>query len=218
MITCLKSFQTKIWTYQLTLFEKHPFSDDDKREHQIARIKLFRKTYIPVGNGLVAAHPKLAWTHDAPRQVLEQYKKVRDDAKLLMGGNLPVGHLLVIDRHKIAAAFIIATLDVLPLRLIGNQDAELEIETLANECLAFESAIRVLRIFANHDAASMAGSPEAKAPGLIFPPTEDGINYEHQAYRALRHARIQGGKNLDLPLLAHWMFYIEKYWRLASQQ
>lgn len=199
------------------MFENYLFTDDDTPEHQVARIALIKNTLIPVGNGLISLCPNMCWALNATPTVLDCYKKIRDDAKMLMDANQYRDHIMVIDRHKIAAAMIIAILEVEPLRLVNNLDAELVNERYANEILAFKTAVRILRIFSNHDAALRTGNAQAKSNLPVFPRPQGGVTYEHHAYRALRHARKQGKEHLNLPLLANWMFYIEKYWCIAEE-
>ncbi len=190
--------------------ENYPFALDDTPERRSARIELFKTTLLPIGNALIAAYPKtMRWAYYLD-DVIKQYQNIRDDAKRVMNGFGDHGHLVIIDRHKIAAAMLMATLDVAPLRIINNQNAETEGELLANEILAFKSAVRVLGEFSRHDAATSVDKPSITK--AVFPPVQEGISYQYHAYRALHHARCQGKERLNLPLLAHWMFYIEQYW------
>lgn len=65
------------------------------------------------------------------KAVLDKYKTLRNEAETLMNGYDEPGHLHVIDRHKIGAAFILAVLDVALLKLKPGCQAVLEGERLA---------------------------------------------------------------------------------------
>jgi hypothetical protein len=121
------------------------------------------------------------------------------------------GHLLMIDRHKIAAAFIMAILKVRPLKQKPGVQVTAEIDLLANEVLAFHAGVRILGVFANNDVRMVQVAK--KDWKIEYPTPKAKGEYKHHAYRALRHGMKE--QKLNLPILAHWMFYIERYWQLA---
>ncbi len=196
----------------MTLPENYSFDHDDTPERVDARVRLIEKIIHPVGCLLMDEFPALHWQAGSLTQLLREYKQLRNEAKKLMDGYQDMGHLLMIDRHKIAAAFIIAILKVRPLQVRADATpAKLEIGLLANEILAFQSGVRILGAFARHSAKA-----PAKLLDIHYPPPQADGAYKHHAYRALRHGFRE--KKLNLPLLAHWMFYIEKYWELVFSQ
>ncbi len=195
----------------MTLPENHSFDNDDTLARDEARVRLIEKIIYPVGCWLIDEFPALRWQADSLPMLLVEYKVFRNEARRLMDGYQNMGHLLMIDRHKIAAAFIMAILKVRPLQVVAGESSNLEISLLANEILAFQSGVRILGAFAKHNATS-----SSKFLDINYPkPQADGA-YKHHAYRALRHGFREN--KLNLPLLAHWMFYIEKYWELAQTQ
>lgn len=196
----------------MTLPENYSFDHDDTPERVDARVRLIEKIIHPVGCMLMNEFPALHWQAGSLTQLLQQYKQFRNEARKSMDGYTDMGHLLMIDRHKIAAAFIMAILKVRPLQMRTNaQPEKLEIGLLANEILAFQSGIRILGAFSRH-----SDKAPTKLLDIHYPqPQADGA-YKHHAYRALRHGFREN--KLNLPLLAHWMFYIEKYWELVLLQ
>ncbi len=160
--------------------------------------------------------PKLevVWATNSFDQVLFHYKDWRDDAKDLMhssDANLPFGR---IDRHKISAAFMMAIIHVKPLRLISKEASKIALIKYLNHALAFKTAVSILGIFAQHD--ERVGTIKSGHLKMAVFPEAKGADYLAHAYRALAHASGGDCKQLTLPVLAHWMFYIEKYWLLTN--
>lgn len=129
------------------------------------------------------------------------------------------GHHWVVDRHKQAALMLVAVLQAEPLDLTDagkklRDDKLFPILDMPNEILAFKAAIRVLGFFAGQADGAKPGTQIPAAP--TYPPTVDGDGYEFHAYRALRFARQKYRGDHALHALAHWMFYIENYWRTSG--
>ena len=170
----------------------------------------------PVGKDLITAFPRLEWCAADLKAVLDQYKKLRDQAESLMKSYGGPGHLLVIDRHKVGAAFILAILKVGPLKLKNGEKPTLEGENLANAVLAFRTAIRIVATFAKMEGRTRPDPILASRwrRSVVFPVPRDGKAYRHHAYRALHHSYRQN--KLNLPMLANWLFIIEQYNNLAN--
>lgn len=147
---------------------------------------------------------EVRWQPNCFEQILTFYSQYRNDAKSLMTGDDQYHSFSRIDRHKISAAFIMAILHVKPLRWIDKEAPRSILEKYLNQILAFKTAVSILAIFVRHDAT-------APMPKAIFPSAK-GADYLEHAYRALGHATGGDRLDLNLPLLAHWMFYIEQYW------
>lgn len=202
-------------TSHSTSFEGRSSVQDDRPERANARVLLLVKQMGPVGQQLLQEFPGFSWKSSDLQRVLERYKHFRDEAERLMTGAIPPDHLLVIDRHKIGAAFILAILDVEPLKGPYPSPSQLEGERLINAILAFRTAVRIVGAFARLEARETSDSKmelKWKVP-VKFPVTNDGIHYKHHAYRALFHGHRQ--RKLNLPILAHWLFVIEQYHDLA---
>jgi len=201
-------------TYPSTLSEGHSSTQDDRPDQANARIHLLVKEMGPIGQQLVRDFPRFSWRADNLRRVLERYRFFRDEAECLMsGGVAPPDHRLVIDRHKIGAAFILAVMDVEPIR---GPSPQLEGERLINAALAFRTAVRIVAAFARLEERKAAGHYVKWGRTICFPRTNDGLSYKHHAYRALFHGFTQ--RKLNLPILAHWLFVIEQYHNLACSQ
>lgn len=165
----------------------------------------------PIGNDLIENFPSLNWKASDLKAVLEKYKEHRNSAEKAMGRYDDPGHLHVIDRHKVGAAFMLAILEVAPLRLQPGCSERLEGERVANAKLAFQTAVRIIGAFArlearkndDNDALNRWNRP------VTYPRPRDGKDFRHHAYRALHHGHRQG--RLNLPLLAMWLFTIEQY-------
>ncbi len=199
-----------------TSCEGWPFPDDDRPQREAARVKLIVTQLGPIGKELIQNFPSLHWTADDLKKVLDRYKALRDEAEALMKGQDGHCHFFVIDRHKVGAAFILAILDVGPLKIRDGHQETLEGERLANAILAFRTAVRIVSSFARSQgrvAADAALSERWRRP-VVFPVPRDGKSYRHHSYRALHHAYRQ--KKLNLPLLANWLFTIEQYNNLAN--
>ncbi|MEN9868336.1 MAG: hypothetical protein RL748_3926, partial [Pseudomonadota bacterium] len=134
----------------MILPENHLFDSDDTPERKEARFRLIEKIVHPVGCWLIDEFPALRWKAGSLPLLLVEYVKFRNEARRLMDTYQNMGHLLMIDRHKIAAAFILAILKVRPLQLTSDEPVNLEIALLANEVLAFQSGVRILGAFAKH--------------------------------------------------------------------
>lgn len=203
-------------TLQSTSSEGWAFSEDDRPQRESARVKLLVTQMGPVGKELISAFPNLEWKAVDLLEVLNQYKILRNQAESLMKRYDDPGHLLVIDRHKVGAAFILAILDVGPLKLKDGCAAQLEGEHLANAILAFRTAVRIVATFARLQGRHTSDQvliERWKRP-VEFPTPKNGNSYRHHAYRALHHCHQQ--KKLNLPLLANWLFIIEQYNNLAN--
>jgi hypothetical protein len=196
-------------------------SDDDTLERVKARELLLKKTMGLHGKNLIDAarcgpNLEVVWTTNSFDQVLSHYKDWRDQAKDLMQGNdanLPFGR---IDRHKISAAFMMAIIHVKPLRLISKEASKIALIKYLNHALAFKTAVSILAIFSQHDKR-VGTSRTGQLKMAVFPEAK-GPDYLEHAYRALAHASGGDSKQLTLPVLAHWMFYIENYWLMAETQ
>lgn len=190
------------------------------QEQEAARVKLLERCTIPVGNALINDFNRLRWKRGGLEDVLDEYRRCRDEVKLLMGTHRvksvipphrdgPPAHEILIDRHKISASFLMAIVRVGPLHLHNDGKVSLEGELLANEILAFRTALRILGVFARMDVR--VGITKVNLmETVVYPVPSDGKStYLHHAYRAIRHANKKG--KLSLPVLANWMFYIQKY-------
>lgn len=188
-------------------------ADDDTPARKTAREKLLKVTMAHLGQQLIIEAKnrhgrEVKWAPNCFEQVLTFYTQYRNDAKSLMTGDDRQNSFARIDRHKISAAFIMAILHVKPLRFTGQDTPKSMLGRYLNQILAFKTAIAIMAIFARHDGN--------KLPKAIFPPAK-GANYLEHAYLALGHASGGDKLALNLPLLAHWMFYIEQFW-LAGKQ
>lgn len=195
----------------MTSHEFSSFEQDDTVSRIEARVRLIEKIVYPVAKWIIDACPTLQWDASSSLALLNEYKKLRNEAQKLMRGYRDPGHLLMIDRHKIAAAFIMAIVKARPLKPRAGSKPKMEIALLANEILAFQAGVRILGAFAYNDA-SMQQVAKKDWP-IEYPTPKAKGEYKHHAYRALRHGMQE--QKLNLPILAHWMFYIEKYWQLA---
>lgn len=149
------------------------------------------------------AQREVVWTPQSCEQILHYYQQYRNDAKVLMKDDDPQRTFSRIDRHKIGAAFLMAILQVKPLRFTSPDAPRLAVEKYLNPILAFKTAVSILGIFLQHNQVPL--------PQATFPAAR-GAHYLEHAYRALAHASGGDRQELNLPLLAHWMFYIEQYW------
>lgn len=191
--------------------EGWPIAEDDRPQREAARVRLLVTQLGPIGRALIDAFPNLHWRAADLKAVLDRYQTLRDEAETLMNGYDEPGHLHVIDRHKIGAAFILAVLDVAPLKLKPDCQATLEGERLANAALAFRTAVRIVGAFARLEGRKKP-DPLLLARwqrAIVYPAPRDGNAFLHHAYRALHHGYRQ--KKLNLPLLAIWLFIIEQY-------
>lgn len=147
--------------------------------------------------------------------VLEKYKEFRDQAEKLMKAEKNRHEFGRIDRHKLSAAFMMAILAVKPLRITNGASAQNSVEKNINQILAFKTAVSILAIFikAENRIAGNSGFTLSKA---VFPKA-NGVSYVEHAYSALFHASMGPSPILTLPVAAHWMFYIEKFWTCATQ-
>lgn len=192
------------------------FPDDDRPEREAARVRLLVTQLGPVGKELIAAFPSLHWKAVDLKTVLDKYKVLRNEVEKSMRGYDEPSHLHVIDRHKIGAAFILAILEVGPLKLKDGYTAQFEGERLANAVLAFRTAGRILGAFARLEGRKKpdpALLTRWQRP-LSYPAPRDNKPFRHHAYRALHHGHREG--RLNLPMLAIWLFIIEHYNNCAN--
>lgn len=170
----------------------------------------------PIGKDLIANFPSLGWKASDLKEVLEKYREHRNSAEAAMGRYDDPGHLHVIDRHKVGAAFMLAILEVAPLRLKPGHSERLEGERLANARLAFQTAVRIIGAFARLEARKSNDDTSLTRwnCSVVYPRPRDGKDFRHHAYRALHHSHRQG--RLNLPLLATWLFTIEQYNNCAN--
>lgn len=177
------------------------------------------REFGPVATELVGKFPRLCLVEERLEQVLDLYRQHRDKAAALMRNYHEPGHLLVLDRHKIGAAFMLAILEAEPLQLCDDQKPQCEGEHLANAVTAFRTAVRIIVGFARHQARKEGNQQMLarwNAP-LTYPQPRMGVlgDFRHHAYRAIHHAHSQGA--LNLPVVAHWLFVIEQYNNLAQR-
>lgn len=122
----------------------------------------------------------------------------------------------LLDRHKCAAAFMIAF-----LKKMDMEDSKQSIAKLQKEKLAILAGLTVLGTF----IAGEAKACKKKQPflrflkrynGFVFPKTICDINlYIDNWAIELYYARIE--KKLFVPSLAHELFYLERYNRLLAE-
>lgn len=193
-------------------------SQDDEPEKVIARAKLICTQLMPVAGALVATSQTLEPPKsDSLKCVLWKYKHWRDTAERGMTGagvGGKTGHQVQIDRHKVAAAFLLAIIDAHPITAKPGMPRTTKLDVVANFTLAFRTAINVLRVFGSHkakiDADPVMQSVWGVKMGFIYPPTRDGRDYREHATLALYHAH-QNNRALNLPVISNWLFTLEQY-------
>ncbi|WP_338844998.1 hypothetical protein V8J88_15030 [Massilia sp. W12] len=195
--------------------------EDDSAQRSAARIALLKNAFEPSAKTLMNDLQRESgetWSLEktAVHGILDSYVEYRDQAKRLMhpkdeANSKPLMYYRI-DRHKIAAAFLLAILRHRPLRPPTGHNFRFMLQQYANEILAFKTAIRVLAIYAQHDARKQQ---QIQLAVPIYP-NSNGVAYVEHAYRALRHANHHMPEKLTLPIVAHWMFYIEKFWHVGK--
>ena len=136
---------------------------------------------------------------------------------------------MLIDRHKVAAAMVLAILEFNPLVAhLTNRDGKfLILSRLANEVLAFNVGMAMVIEFAIADAEKEKDFTRAKAleRPVVFPPSSvEGSSYRAQTYRAfyqlrrLERIRIKGDNPLrgvsateNFLILSNLFFSLEQY-------
>jgi len=140
-------------------------------------------------------------------EICLEYVKLTNRVKKKYMKN-PDGRL---DRHKCAAAFMIA--------ILRKLEADVPKDPLFMERLAILAGLRVLGTFAVADKPSAANSKFIaflkRKKGFLFPaPSRDAKEYEDNWAVELHHARAE--KKLFILPLAHELFFIERYNRMLA--
>lgn len=198
-------------------------SQDDVSEKVIARAKLIDTQLMPIAGDLVAMSSRLEPPKsDGLKSVLRHYKRWRDTAERGMTGagvSGKTGHQIQIDRHKVAAAFLLAIIDAHPITAKHGMPRMTKLEMTANFTLAFRTAIRILRVFGAYKAKVKDDAKMRKvwdgSKRFIYPPTGDGRDYREHATLALFHAH-QNGNALNLQVISNWLFTLEQFHILSS--
>jgi len=142
-------------------------------------------------------------------KIQQKYEEIRKDAK----ERYMEKSKGLLDRHKCAAAFMIAFLTELP---VG--DASKIGKELVREKLAIIAGLTVLAIFVTEDNSDKDYRKFTEylknKNGFILPQNKhDTKPYTNNWAMELYHARVE--KKLFLPSLAHELFYIERYNKMA---
>lgn len=200
-------------------------SQDDEPGKIVARAKLICTQLMPVAGALVATSRVLEPPKsDSLKRVLYNYKQWRNTAERGMtgagvGGKL--SHQVQIDRHKVAAAFLLAIIDAHPITAKPGMPRTTKLDVVANFTLAFRTAINILRVFGSYkakvDSDAAMQKIWASKTRFQYPPTRDGRNYHEHATLALYHAH-QNNHTLNLPVISNWLFTLEQYHISAAKE
>ena len=161
----------------------------------------------PNGNHLINRHSELIWRRGWQDALQDNYENTRSciHDEMRRYPNI-LNHR--IDRHKIAAAFTKAIMEVKPLEIKNGMLNPSLGARLANEALAFLTAVRIVRQFLVSRFRNETDWSEKVAFAAInFPPASEGEYPEH-VYKAFFNA-THGGLNAFV--LANLYFLIESY-------
>ncbi len=162
---------------------------------------------LPIGNTLIDRDSKLSWRKGWEQRLLDNYQTTRQCIHNDMEKESRVfTHL--IDRHKIAAAFTMAIMNCKPMENSGGILKPSSLARLANEALAFLTAVKIIQDFLVKrfkNDPDMANKLANSA--IIFPPANDHL-YPVHAYKALFNA---GHAGLNSFILANLYFLVESY-------
>lgn len=206
---------------QSTVREDLSRIEDNEPARERGRAELVRDIIIPVAHQFHQAFEIFHMPDEAClKKLMWRYKAWRDTAERGMTGpgvSGKTGHLLRIDRHKIAAAFLLAILDARPLKLKRGHSITRKGEALVNHSLAFRVAVRILRTYAIHEARVQNDSTALRRwEKFCFPRTRDNLDYREHAALAVFHAEQNNA--LNLPVVANWLFVLEQHHSAVSAQ
>ncbi|MDO8811183.1 MAG: hypothetical protein Q7J38_04040 [Gallionella sp.] len=169
--------------------------------------KIAQSVILRVGNSIIANHGELTWRHDWQNCLRPSYESARQAVHDEMRKFPPVPDHRI-DRHKVAAAYTKAIMVSKPLEIKGGTLNPSVGARLANEALAFLSAVRVVQSFL---VARFESEPvwatKIRDTSIRFPPAHDGFYPEH-AYKAFRNATLE---QYNFFVLANLYFLIESY-------
>lgn len=170
-------------------------------------IEIAQSVILPFGNRLIARDKELTWRRDWQDCLQSSYKTARECVHAEMRKFPPVPNHRI-DRHKVAAAYTKAIMESRPLEIIGGTVNPSVSARLANETLAFLSAVRIVQKFLAERFKNEPLWPDKiNGTSIKFPPANDGAYPEH-AYKAFHNATPS---QLNLFVLANLYFMIESY-------
>lgn len=174
-------------------------------------MEIWSETAEPCLKGYLKKHSKVTLKSNPKDLVKNRYDQIRDQIHPQMAN--PVS---LIDRHKIAAAFVQSVLDVIPINtpqiLDSKQDTSIIGEAyFLNEKFAFHLGTSVLYSYMMDDFKQQndQNSISAIKNGLYFPETKHDGNYQDNVTKLLYASRMK--KVFDLFSFAHIFFFIESY-------
>lgn len=162
---------------------------------------------LHVGEKLREKYPNagLDWKDGWQKGLRASYDVLRDQIRGQMFSS-PGLNDHRIDRHKVAAAFTRAIMEVQPLKTSGSEPSEGG--RLANEALALLSGVRIVqRFLVNRFKAQREIAEKIATTPVRFPPANDG-EYPVHAYKAFHNA---GHAGLNVFVLSNLYFMIESF-------
>jgi len=139
-------------------------------------------------------------------RICEKYATVRDSAKT---NYMKRGLDARLDRHKCAAAFVIAFLERLDIK-----DAALS-KTLVREYLAIQAGLIVLGAFIGEDNDKSLAKFLDKNNGFALPQIIHKTRQEYLYIWAMELRYLKNENKLSVLSLAHELFYLESYNKLC---
>ena len=184
--------------------------EESRREAKLREIE--EHVVSIIGDKLIKEFPGLAWRQGWKIRIRDSYNtnRTKTHSKMCEFPHTPDHR---IDRHKVAAAYTTAIIKTKPLEVIATTPYPSAGARLANESLAFLSAVKIVRDFL---IARFKGAEEFQGGeewpdkiatnAITFPLANDGEYPEHM-YKALFHAHGE----LNEFILANLYFLIESY-------
>jgi len=141
-------------------------------------------------------------------RICDRYTTVRDNVKI---NYMERGLDARLDRHKCAAAFVIAVLEELDIK-----DAALS-ETLVREYLAIQAGLIVLGAFIGEDKDTSLAEFLDKNKGFALPQIIHKSRQKYLYIWAMELHYLKKEDKLSVLSLAHELFYLESYNKMCAK-
>lgn len=118
---------------------------------------------------------------------------------------------IAIDRHKVAACMMYAILKENPI-IVNRLEYRLSEEILlANEYLAFFTAVNILEMYKKHENKLSNADYEIVLPKTYHEHNEGSSDFLSNTCKALNYIKLQGINKFDVFAYSSILFLIEKY-------
>ena len=155
--------------------------------------------------------PKANWTGEAILLVLESFEVHKNEINKLCKKN---GLFPVAKKYCVSTCFLMAILDVKPMRRLSTGATISFVEKYLNPILAIQAATSILAIFNQSEDQPQPQSNQSKTE--LFP---DGnhANFLEHVIPKLHDASLGSRLNIDPELMLKWMVYLDENFVFPNQ-